>query len=79
MHRQLDEAWFCALPDDVRVERLVQRHVAAGRDAAGARAFVLRSDEANAATVRPTEAGADLVLVDGHVVHHPAGDGRDED
>jgi pantothenate kinase len=70
---QLDEVWFCAVADDVRVERLVHRHVATGRGPQDARAWVLRSDEANAALVGPTAARADVVVLDGRAVEVPAG------
>ena len=84
VHDRLDEVWFCALEDDVRVERLVHRHVAAGRVPQDARAWVLRSDESNAALVEPTVARADVVVVDGRVVEvrtdEPrSGEGPDED
>jgi len=64
----LDEVWFCALDDTVRQERLVARHIEAGREQADAQAWVARSDEANALLVTPTAAHADLVLHDGRVV-----------
>jgi pantothenate kinase len=64
----LDEVWFCALDDTVRQERLVARHIEAGREQEDARAWVARSDEANALLVTPTAAHADLVLHDGRVV-----------
>ncbi|HET8769166.1 MAG TPA: hypothetical protein VFM86_17700, partial [Pedococcus sp.] len=63
----------CALADDVRVERLVRRHVGTGRAPQDARAWVLRSDEANAVLVGPTAARADLVVVDGRVVRGQGG------
>ena len=72
---QLDEVWFCALADDVRVERLVRRHVAAGRAPQDARAWVVRSDESNAALVGPTSARADVVVLDGRVVDARAHEG----
>lgn len=59
----LDEAWFVAPDDSVRVERLVARHVRHGRTPAAARAWVERSDEANAARVRPTADRADVLVV----------------
>ena len=68
----LDEVWFCALDDDLRRDRLVARHVAAGRPPLDAHDWVHTSDEANARRVGPTSAGADLVLVDGRVVSAPA-------
>ena len=64
----LDESWFCALGDDVRRDRLVRRHVAAGREPDDATAWVHRSDEANARLVTEGAALADVILVDGRVV-----------
>lgn len=64
----LDEVWFCALDDTVRQQRLIARHVEAGREPEDARAWVSRSDEANALLVTPTAAHADVVLLDGRVV-----------
>jgi pantothenate kinase len=69
----LDEVWFCALADEVRRLRLVERHVEAGRDPDDARAWVERSDEANAALVEGGASRADLVLVDGRVLGGSAG------
>ena len=63
----LDETWFCALADSHRRDRLVARHVAAGREPDDARNWVAGSDEANARLVSPGAALADLVLVDGSI------------
>lgn len=64
----LDEVWWCALDGDVRVERLVSRHVGTGREVADATEWVLRSDEANAQLVDGGAERADVVLLDGVVV-----------
>ncbi|RZS90931.1 phosphoribulokinase/uridine kinase family protein [Motilibacter rhizosphaerae] len=58
----LDEVWYVAPPDDLRVERLVARHVAFGKDPEEARSWVLGSDERNAALVAATRDRADLVV-----------------
>ncbi|MFF4452245.1 nucleoside/nucleotide kinase family protein [Streptomyces goshikiensis] len=58
----LDEAWFLAPDDAVRVGRLVDRHVRHGRDRPAAEEWVSRSDESNARLIVPGRAGADLVL-----------------
>lgn len=58
----LDEAWYLDLPDGVRVERLVARHVAHGRTPGAAREWVLRSDEANARLVARGRERADVVV-----------------
>ncbi|MFD7760296.1 nucleoside/nucleotide kinase family protein [Streptomyces microflavus] len=56
----LDEVWFLELDPEVRVRRLVERHVRYGKPPAYARAWVERSDEANA---RLVERGRDLADV----------------
>jgi pantothenate kinase len=58
----LDDAWYLDLPDGLRVERLVARHVAHGRTPADARAWVLRSDEANARLVAAGRGRAGFVV-----------------
>lgn len=58
----LDECWYVDVPDGPRVERLVARHVAHGRSAEAARAWVLRSDERNAELVAATAHRADWRL-----------------
>ncbi|WP_353950573.1 nucleoside/nucleotide kinase family protein [Knoellia sp. S7-12] len=64
----LDEVWWCALDGEVRVERLVTRHVETGREVTDATEWVLRSDEANALRVDGGAELADVVLLDGVVV-----------
>lgn len=58
----LDGCWFVGLDDAVRVERLVERHVAHGRTRAAAQEWVLRSDEENARLVAPGAARADMLV-----------------
>ncbi|MET9465652.1 nucleoside/nucleotide kinase family protein [Streptomyces sp. NPDC006544] len=58
----LDEAWYLAPDEALRVARLVDRHVRHGKDPAYARAWVARSDEANARLVAPGRDRADLVI-----------------
>jgi pantothenate kinase len=47
----LDAAWYVDVPDDVRVSRLVARHVESGKTLEAATEWVMRSDEPNAALV----------------------------
>ncbi|BDZ41157.1 nucleoside/nucleotide kinase family protein [Paraoerskovia sediminicola] len=61
----LDETWFVEPPEDLRVRRLVARHVAHGRRESEARAWALGPDERNARLVAATRDRADVVL-------HPA-------
>ncbi|WP_053686151.1 MULTISPECIES: nucleoside/nucleotide kinase family protein [unclassified Streptomyces] len=58
----LDEIWYCAPDEDTRVRRLVERHVRHGREPADARAWVARSDEANARLIARGRHRADLVV-----------------
>lgn len=59
---QLDEVWFCAPADDVRLARLTARHVAFGKDPDRAVAWVADVDEPNAALVEATRHRADRVV-----------------
>jgi pantothenate kinase len=58
----LDERWMLQVDDAVRVQRLIDRHVAHGRSPAQAAAWVAEVDEANARLVRLSSAPADLVV-----------------
>jgi len=58
----LDEAWFLQVEESARLGRLVQRHVAYGKDPEAARRWVARSDQANAALVSGTSARADVLV-----------------
>jgi pantothenate kinase len=77
---ELDEVWFCELDEDERVRRLVDRHEEFGKSHDEAVAWVLRSDQPNAALVAATRERADLVVrdllgvSDGHG-HHRTGGG----
>jgi pantothenate kinase len=59
---RFDEVWFCRVPDEIRVPRLIERHVRFGKSPDAAREWVQRNDEHNAALVAATEAAADLVV-----------------
>ncbi|MET7642148.1 nucleoside/nucleotide kinase family protein [Streptomyces sp. NPDC005426] len=58
----LDEAWFLELDDDVRVRRLVDRHVRYGKPRSHAERWVAGSDGDNARLVAPGRERADLVV-----------------
>jgi pantothenate kinase len=59
----LDECWFVEVPEDVRIDRLLARHVEFGRSSVEARARVTSgSDAANARLVAATRPRADLVV-----------------
>jgi pantothenate kinase len=58
----LDEVWFLAPDEDLRRQRLLDRHRAHGRSPDAARERTQGSDEANAQRVNPTAHSSDLVL-----------------
>jgi pantothenate kinase len=58
----LDEAWYVEGDQDVRLERLVRRHVEHGRAPEEARRWATVSDQANALVVAATRDVADLVV-----------------
>ncbi len=58
----LDEVWYLDLPEPARLRRLIDRHIAFGRDAAQARARATGSDQRNAALIEASRDHADLVV-----------------
>ncbi|MGY4643386.1 nucleoside/nucleotide kinase family protein [Cellulomonas sp. URHB0016] len=58
----LDETWFVAPDDAVRLERLVARHEAFGKAPDAARAWAHGPDERNAVLVAATAVRADVVV-----------------
>ena len=44
----LDETWYVETDEELRVQRLIQRHIEFGKTPEYARAWVMRSDERNA-------------------------------
>ncbi|MGW0935709.1 nucleoside/nucleotide kinase family protein [Streptomyces sp. NPDC002666] len=58
----LDEVWFLELDQDVRIRRLVDRHVRFGKPRPHAERWVAGSDEANARLVAAGRDRADLVV-----------------
>ncbi|MDN5789354.1 MAG: nucleoside/nucleotide kinase family protein [Micrococcales bacterium] len=71
----LDEVWYVDVDHDLRIARLIARHIAHGKAANVAREWVLRSDEVNARLVEDRQGTADLVIhlhPVPHSVSHPA-------
>jgi pantothenate kinase len=62
VRKALTEVWFCDLPDDVRRERLVARHIRFGKAPAHARQWVDEVDERNAERIEAVRCRADLVV-----------------
>jgi pantothenate kinase len=61
----LDEVWFCALRDDLRLHRLHDRHVTFGKAPDAAVAWVAAVDEPNADLIEATRHRADLLVPSG--------------
>ncbi|MCL7424956.1 nucleoside/nucleotide kinase family protein [Streptomyces sp. YS415] len=70
---QLDEVWFCDQDEDERLLRLIARHEEFGKSHEEAVAWVLRTDQRNAALVAGTRGRADLVVPAGAVPGVEAG------
>jgi pantothenate kinase len=62
VRRALTEVWFCDLPDDVRRQRLVARHIRFGKTPAHARQWVDEVDQRNAERIEAARHLADLVV-----------------
>jgi pantothenate kinase len=58
----LDECWYVDTDEELRVQRLIQRHIQFGKTPEYARAWVLRSDERNAELVAQTADRADVLV-----------------
>ena len=58
----LDEAWFVAPDEALRVDWLIARHIAFGKPPEVARAWSLSTDQRNADLVAATRARADVVV-----------------
>ena len=58
----LDACWYVEMEEGLRLERLVARHIAHGRDPEQARAFAHGSDQANADVIGATRGRADQVI-----------------
>ena len=59
---QLDEVWFVDTPPELRLARLVARHVSFGMEPAAAKAWATGPDEANAVLIQATRPAADRVI-----------------
>lgn len=62
VHPLLDECWYLDIDPALRVQRLVARHVQFGRTPEAAHAWVMDSDEVNAALIETTRTRADLIF-----------------
>jgi pantothenate kinase len=62
VRQALTEVWYVEAPENVRLERLVARHVAFGKEPRRARDWVAAVDEPNARLVERGRSAADLVI-----------------
>ena len=58
----LDESWFIEVDDQIRIERLVNRHHKFGKSKADAHSWATGSDENNAQVVARTRELADVII-----------------
>ena len=58
----LDETWFVEIDDEVRVDRLIRRHIEFGKTPEQAAEWVERLDEQNARLIAATRDRADLIV-----------------
>ncbi|MBG6215769.1 pantothenate kinase [Arthrobacter sp. CAN_A6] len=59
---ECSETWYCESDDQLRIERLIDRHVRFGKSPSAARSWVERVDEANARLIAATRSSADLTV-----------------
>jgi pantothenate kinase len=67
----LDQVWYLHVDDDVRLQRLVERHAAHGKAHADAVAWAHGSDQRNAVLVERTRDLADLQVAPPSASQHP--------
>jgi pantothenate kinase len=59
---QLDEVWFIDTPHELRLARLIERHMLFGMDRAAAEAWANGPDAANARLIEATRSRADRII-----------------
>jgi pantothenate kinase len=59
---QCTEIWYCEQQNELRIERLIQRHIQFGKTPAEAESWVHTVDEKNAQLIQSARANADLVV-----------------
>lgn len=58
----LDEVWFIEIDDEIRLKRLIDRHITFGKSSAEAEAWSRGSDEVNARIIERTKSRAHAVI-----------------
>jgi pantothenate kinase len=59
---EIDEIWFLRIDEDIRLRRLVERHIRFGKTPDSARRWVRDVDEPNARLIEASSVRADLVM-----------------
>jgi pantothenate kinase len=62
VRRELDVVWYLNTPPEVRIPRLITRHMKFGRNAAEAEAWALGSDQTNTNLIESRRDEADLIV-----------------
>lgn len=62
IHQLFDQVWFVDTPPELRISRLVNRHMRYGKPPQFAREWVQEVDEANAALIEEDAQSADLLV-----------------
>jgi pantothenate kinase len=62
VRNQCSEIWYCEQDNNLRIQRLIQRHIEFGKTPAEAESWVHTVDEKNARLIQSTRANADLVV-----------------
>lgn len=65
---EITEVWFCDVDDDIRRQRLVERHIRFGKTPEAARLWVDQVDEKNARRIQTGRARADLIVDPGNAI-----------
>jgi pantothenate kinase len=58
----LDASWFIDIDQDLRIERLIKRHIEAGKTPEDAKVWSIGSDQKNAEAILAKKSQADLVI-----------------
>ncbi|MFM9151691.1 MAG: nucleoside/nucleotide kinase family protein [Candidatus Planktophila sp.] len=58
----LDQSWYAYLDEDIRISRLISRHIAFGKDPESAKAWAKGSDQANAELIELSVARCDFLI-----------------
>jgi pantothenate kinase len=62
VRNQCTEIWYCEQDNELRIQRLIQRHIQFGKTPAEAESWVHTVDEKNAQLIQSSRANADLVV-----------------